>query len=133
MNNWACLICSICKGARHGQYRVEDKSKLTKTQLRAAQRLKHKLKVITTEPPGKPPDPDPGCTTVIAGSIKPTDDFHIDFGYSIATSNKKEKYFLLVCLQDKDFMWTFPSTTRAAQELLLQDFVDLTGIVPATI
>eukprot|EP00961_Rhodomonas_salina_P075905 1018800-Rhodomonas_salina.1 len=30
-------------------------------------------------------------------------------------------------------MWTFPSTTRAAPELLLQDFVDLTGIVPATI
>eukprot|EP00961_Rhodomonas_salina_P027514 372108-Rhodomonas_salina.1 len=45
----------------------------------------------------------------------------------------KEKYFLLVRLQDKDFMWTFPSTTRAAPELLLQDFVDLTGIVPATI
>eukprot|EP00961_Rhodomonas_salina_P166063 2237666-Rhodomonas_salina.1 len=61
MNNWACPICSICKGAR--QYSVEDKSKLTKTQLRAAQRLKCKLKAITAVPPAEPPDPDPGRTT----------------------------------------------------------------------
>eukprot|EP00961_Rhodomonas_salina_P253977 3432348-Rhodomonas_salina.1 len=30
-------------------------------------------------------------------------------------------------------MWPFTSTTREAQELLLQDFVTLTCIVPATI
>eukprot|EP00961_Rhodomonas_salina_P125972 1697065-Rhodomonas_salina.1 len=30
-------------------------------------------------------------------------------------------------------MWPFASTTREVPELLLQDFVDFTGIVPATI
>eukprot|EP00961_Rhodomonas_salina_P286259 3867896-Rhodomonas_salina.1 len=132
MNNWACPICNLCKGTH--QYSVKDKPTLTKSQQRAAQRLKVKLQDVLKEPPNKTTS-EQAQPSVIAGAIKPTDNFHINFGYSITASNKKdsEKYFLLVRLEEKDFMWPFASMTREAQELLLQDFVDLTGIVPATI
>eukprot|EP00961_Rhodomonas_salina_P260618 3522003-Rhodomonas_salina.1 len=93
MNNWACPICNLCKGVC--QYSVKDKPTLTKSQQRSAQRLKAKLRDVLKEPPDKTTS-EQVQPSVIAGAIKPTNNFHIDFGYSIATSNKKEKYFLLV-------------------------------------
>eukprot|EP00961_Rhodomonas_salina_P229457 3101064-Rhodomonas_salina.1 len=51
MNNWACPICNLCKGAH--QYSVKDKPTLTKSQQHAAQRLKAKLRDVLTEPPDK--------------------------------------------------------------------------------
>eukprot|EP00961_Rhodomonas_salina_P070711 949642-Rhodomonas_salina.1 len=93
MNNWACPICNLCKGAR--QYHVKDKPTLTKSQQRAVQCLKAKLRDVLKEPSDKTTS-EQVQPSVIAGAIKPTHNFHIDFGYSIAASNKKEKYFLLV-------------------------------------
>eukprot|EP00961_Rhodomonas_salina_P070713 949645-Rhodomonas_salina.1 len=90
MNNWVCPICNLCKGAR--QY---YKPMLTKSQQRAAQRLKVKLRDVLKETPNKTTS-EHVQPSVIAGAIQPTDNFHINFGYSIAASNKKEKYFLLV-------------------------------------
>eukprot|EP00961_Rhodomonas_salina_P282788 3821595-Rhodomonas_salina.1 len=51
MNNWACPICNLCKGAR--QYCVKDKPTLTKSQQRVVQRLKAKLLDVLKEQPDK--------------------------------------------------------------------------------
>eukprot|EP00961_Rhodomonas_salina_P070712 949644-Rhodomonas_salina.1 len=93
MNNWVCPICNLCKGSR--QYSVKEKPTLTKSQQLAAQCLKAKLRDVLKEPPDKTTSKQVQ-PSVIAGAIKPTDNFHLNFGYSIAASNKKEKYFLLV-------------------------------------
>lgn len=45
----------------------------------------------------------------------------------------KEKYCLVIHLQQCDFLWALPTTVCASPELLLQDFVDLPGVVPSTI
>ncbi len=71
-----------------------------------------------------PKAPDPSNTA---------DQYHIDFGYSIAKGTKLEKYFLLIRLLDRDFLWAMPTTALSSPELILQDFVDATGIAPTTI
>ena len=63
-----------------------------------------------------------------------TDDYddngilHIDFAHLIAIGYQNEKYYLVIVVGGRDFLWASPTTTTSQPELLLQDFVDLTGI-----
>ena len=51
----------------------------------------------------------------------------------IAVGLSKEKYFLLICLEEHDFLWALPTTTRANPVALLQDFLTLTGVIQSAI
>mmetsp|Transcript_4659 Transcript_4659/g.9294 ORF Transcript_4659/g.9294 Transcript_4659/m.9294 type:complete len:152 (-) Transcript_4659:87-542(-) len=68
----------------------------------------------------------------------PTDDFlhafqvhgteeghvlHIDHAHSIAVGEKGEKYFLMMVIDGKDFMWATSSRHTSSPELLLEDFL----------
>ena len=127
LNNWTCPTCMTMKSAR--QYRV--KPKLSCRQHPATEGSDTESdsddEDSTAPPPAQPPPAHP------ASQPTARDQFHIDYGYSIAVGVRKEKYFLAVKLQDVDFLWDLPTATRASPELLLQDFVNITGVSPTTI
>jgi hypothetical protein len=112
LNNWSCPICLNMKSAR--QYRTKGSKQ-------------------------KEPDAEqqPVAQQVTAAaattSSAPRDDYFIDFGYAIALGVHKEHYFLLIQTKEHDFLWAHPATHRDSPELLLQEYVDLTGIIPSTI
>eukprot|EP00961_Rhodomonas_salina_P028376 383031-Rhodomonas_salina.1 len=53
------------------------------------------------------------------------EELHIDYAHSITLGYNKERYYLLVVVGCRNFMWVSPTTTRKEPEVLLQEFLAL--------
>eukprot|EP00961_Rhodomonas_salina_P189347 2554520-Rhodomonas_salina.1 len=52
-----------------------------------------------------------------------SEELHMDYEHSISLGYFKERYYLLLVIGKRNFMWTTPTTTRMEPEELLRDFL----------
>ena len=127
LKQWSCPICINMKSAR--QYRVAKKPTATPNTGFDTE--------SDTESDDDGSSSPSSASTALHSQVNqttiPRDRYHIDFGYSIAIGIRKEKYFLLIRLEEQDFLWALPTATRANPVALLQDFAALTGVIPSAV
>ena len=55
-------------------------------------------------------------------------DMHIDYAHTIALGYHNQKYYLVIVIDGKDFMWASSTTTKKGPEELLEQFLRVTRI-----
>mmetsp|Transcript_32813 Transcript_32813/g.67774 ORF Transcript_32813/g.67774 Transcript_32813/m.67774 type:complete len:134 (-) Transcript_32813:212-613(-) len=49
-------------------------------------------------------------------------DLHIDYAHTIAIGYHNQRYYLVMVIDGKDFLWASPTTTKDDPEALLEEF-----------
>ena len=139
LEKFTCVTCAIMKGVRDYRHSTHMKQKMLET----SNRLKRKSRkesaatvsrVTVSEEEGQKAANDCFEDNFLRALPSTTAEgeeqgiLHIDFAHTIAIGFQNEKYYLVIVVGDKDFLWSSPTTTILQPEILLQEFVDLTGI-----
>ena len=131
LNNWSCPVCVGMKSQR--QYRTTSQRTPNRGEPRQ-ERLHEDGSDTESDSDSEDNEQISSAPAITHNTQQPSKDhYYIDFGYSIAVGLRKEKYFLLIQLKEINFIWALPTASRDNPVSLLQDFENLTGIIPLSI
>ena len=120
LQNFKCKVCTLCKGARVYKHTKHVQEKMeSKKQAKASKNWEQVLLETDLD--------DVEEEDELLQAFQ-NEELHMDYAHSIALGYNNERYYLLFVVGGRNFMWASPSTTRKEPEILLREFLSVTGL-----